>query len=198
MTAIADKPESAGESRGFRPASTSGWVSWLTTTDHKKIGIMYFFATTVFFVVGGLEALAVRVQLAGPDGQLLTADQFNQIFTMHGVTMIFFVLMPMGVGIFGNYLIPLMIGARDVAFPRLNAMSFWIFLAAGIFIYSSTLVSGLPDGGWTGYATLHQVGPDPAGHSELGAVIHQQRMLFYSIGLQIAGLSSIATSVNFI
>src|SRR5690625_4390744 len=132
MTPIADKPESAGESRGLRPASTSGWVSCLTTTDHKKIGIMYFFATTVFFVVGGLEALAVRVQLAGPDGQLLTADQFNQIFTMHGVTMIFFVMMPMGVGIFGNYLIPLMIGARDVAFPRLNAMAFWIVLAAGL------------------------------------------------------------------
>ncbi len=106
--------------------------------DHKKIGIMYGVAAFVFFIIGGLEALLIRAQLAQPDGTLLNADQYNQIFTMHGITMIFLFVMPMSAAFF-NYMIPLMIGARDVAFPRLNAYSFWVFLLGGLFLYSSSV-----------------------------------------------------------
>src|SRR5690606_3524254 len=101
----------------------------------------------VFFVIGGIEALLIRTQLIRPDGNLLSGDAFNQVFTMHGVTMIFLVAMPLGAA-FSNYLIPLQIGARDVAFPRMNALSFWIFLAGGIFINTSWLLGGGADGGW--------------------------------------------------
>jgi cytochrome c oxidase subunit 1 len=109
-----------------RPTAITGAFSWFTTVDHKKIGIMYGVAAFVFFIVGGLEALLIRTQLYRPDGTLLNADQYNQVFTMHGITMIFLFVMPMSSALF-NYLIPLMIGARDVAFPRLNAYSFWVF-----------------------------------------------------------------------
>ncbi|MGI8874837.1 MAG: cytochrome c oxidase subunit I [Egibacteraceae bacterium] len=200
MTAIADKPSSQQPSRGrfSRPTATTGWASWLTTTDHKKIGILYFFATFFFFLVGGLEALVIRSQLAGPAGSLVTSNQYSQIFTMHGLTMIFFVVMPMGTGVFGNYLMPIMIGARDVAFPRLNALSFWVFVAGGVFLYSSALLGGTPDGSWVNYASLQGVGPDPENLSLLGDAIHSRRMLFYSLGLQIAGIASLATAVNFV
>src|SRR5690606_4382971 len=110
----------APASRGLfaRPTATHGWKSWLTTVDHKKIGIMYIFTSLVFFVAGGIEALLIRAQLARPEQTLLSADAYNQVFTMHGITMIFMVVMPLGVGLM-NYFVPLMIGARDVAFPRL-------------------------------------------------------------------------------
>src|SRR5438552_1126677 len=115
-------------SRGIlrRPTATTGFWSWFTTVDHKKIGLMYAGTAFFFFIVGGLEALLIRAQLAQPNGHVVTAAQYNQIFTMHGLTMIFLFVMPMSAGFF-NYLIPLMIGARDVAFPRLNAFSFWVF-----------------------------------------------------------------------
>ena len=116
-----------------RPTAKSGWRSWVTTVDHKKIGIMYGAAGLVFFLVGGIEALLIRIQLARPDGSLLSADTYNQIYTMHGVTMIFLVAMPLGAA-FSNYFIPLQVGARDVAFPRLNAFSFWCFLVGGLFL----------------------------------------------------------------
>ncbi len=116
-----------------RPTAITGWGSWFTTVDHKKIGIMYFVTAFFFFLVGGIEALLIRVQLMRPEMDLLTADQYNQIFTMHGLTMIFFAVMPLGAAFF-NYLLPLQVGARDVAFPRLNALSYWVFLAAGLFI----------------------------------------------------------------
>src|SRR3954467_1981073 len=103
-----------------RPADTQGWRSWVTTVDHKKIGIMYGAAALFFFLIGGIEALLIRIQLAAPEGKLLSADLYNQVFTMHGTTMIFLVVMPIGAA-FMNYLIPLQVGARDVAFPRLNA-----------------------------------------------------------------------------
>src|SRR6478735_2194774 len=111
---------------GERP----GLWGWLTTTDHKRIGLLYFFTTIVFFVAGGVEALLMRTQLLAPNGKVLGPDAYDQVFTMHGVTMIFFFVIPMTTGAFGNYLLPLMIGARDLAFPRLNAFSFWIFLAS--------------------------------------------------------------------
>ncbi len=202
MTAIAESPSTpATRRRGVfpRPTEITGWKSWLTTVDHKKIGIMYGIGALIFFVIGGLEALLIRAQLAGPEGDVLSADAYNQIFTMHGLTMVFFVVMPLGAG-FINYLLPLQIGARDVAFPRINAVSLWIWVAAGLFIYSSVLFDGLPNSSWVAYAPQSVVGPDPSGYT-LGAdaaAIHQSRMLFYSLGLQIAGIASLASAVNFI
>jgi cytochrome c oxidase subunit 1 len=198
MTAVAERPETGRRGLFARPTATTGWKSWLTTIDHKKIAILYFVTAFFFFLVGGLEALLIRAQLASPGAAFLTADQYNQVFTMHGLTMIFFVVMPIGAGVFGNYLIPLMIGARDVAFPRLNALSYWIFLAAGIFMYSSIFISGMPDSAWVNYQPIGgTVGPDPLNISGIGGM-HETRMLFYSLGLQIAGIASLATAVNFI
>ncbi|HZA00307.1 MAG TPA: cytochrome c oxidase subunit I, partial [Acidimicrobiales bacterium] len=170
-----------------RPSETSGLVGWLTTVDHKRIGMLYGVTAFVFLLIGGIEALLIRMALARPttaDAALLDADTYNQIFTMHGVTMVFFVVMPLGAAFF-NYLIPLMIGARDVAFPRLNAFSYWVFLLGGLFVYSGFLLGGAPDGGWFGYAPLSSLSEGPG-------------MTFYSIGLQIAGLASLVASINFI
>src|SRR5437899_10209576 len=108
-----------------------GVLGWLTTTDHKRIGLLYFFTSLAFFGAGGVEALLLRTQLIGPNQQLLTPEVYDQIFTMHGITMIFLFVIPMTTGAFGNYLIPLMIGARDMAFSRLNAISYWIYLGSG-------------------------------------------------------------------
>jgi cytochrome c oxidase subunit 1 len=174
---------------------TTGWKSWLTTVDHKKIGVMYFVSSFIFLLIGGLEALTIRTQLATPEGALVSADVYNQLFTMHGLTMIFFGVMPMSAAFF-NYLMPLQIGARDVAFPRINALSFWVFLAAGVFLFSAAFFGGYPDGAWTGYAPLNIVGPDP-GNLNYVTDPHSSRMLFYSLGLQIAGIASLASAVNF-
>jgi cytochrome c oxidase subunit I len=167
-----------------RPSATHGLASWLTTVDHKRIGILYGVTAFLFLLIGGIEALLIRIQLAVPENTFLTFDEYNQIFTMHGVTMIFLVVMPLGAAFF-NYLIPLQIGARDVAFPRLNAFSYWTFLLGGLFLYSSFFLGGSPDGGWFGYANLSTELP---GHG----------MDFYAIGLQIVGLSSLVAAVNFI
>src|SRR5689334_14473581 len=139
-----------------RPKSTTGFWSWFTTVDHKKIGILYIGTALVFFVVAGVEALLIRLQLAGPNGTLLTAAQYNTMFTMHGTTMVFLMGMPMAVG-FANYLVPLQIGARDVAFPRLNMFGYWVVLMGGIFIYSGFFLGGAPNGGWFGYAPLNSL-----------------------------------------
>ncbi|HWB73058.1 MAG TPA: cytochrome c oxidase subunit I [Egibacteraceae bacterium] len=201
MTAVADKPAAAsGLLR--RPRATTGFWSWFTTIDHKKIGVLYFCTAFVFFLIGGIEALFIRLQLAGPDGQVVSAEVYNQIFTMHGLTMIFLALMPLSASFF-NFLIPLQIGARDVAFPRLNAFSYWVFLAGGLFIYSSVFLGGMPDGGWFNYAPLSVQGPDPGGQMAAGEVAaaqatHVSRMVFYSLGLQILGIASLASAVNFI
>ncbi|MCB0975853.1 MAG: cbb3-type cytochrome c oxidase subunit I, partial [Acidimicrobiales bacterium] len=119
-----------------RSQETKGWRSWVTTVDHKRIGIMYGVASLFFFLIGGSEAFLIRLQLARPNGKLLSADLYNQLFTMHGTTMIFLVVMPIGASLM-NYLVPLQIGARDVAFPRMNALSFWVYLAGGIVLNSS-------------------------------------------------------------
>ena len=136
---------------------------WIVTTDHKKIGLMYIAASLMFFLIGGIEILLIRIQLARPESTFLSPDQFNQLFTLHGTTMIFFVAMPILFG-FGNYLVPLMIGARDMAFPRLNAFSFWIFLFGALLLYYSLLGgkglyggSGIPDQGWFAYAPLTSI-----------------------------------------
>jgi cytochrome c oxidase subunit I len=166
-----------------RPTAETGWSSWLTTTDHKKIGIMYFFTTLVFFFLGGVESGVIRTQLAQAEQSFVSAELYNQAFTMHGITMVFLVVMPMSAAFF-NYLIPLMIGARDVAFPRLNAFSYWVYLFGGIFLYSSFLLGGAPNGSWVGYAPL-----------STDAV---SNMAFYAVGLQLLGVSSLAAAVNFI
>jgi len=178
-----------------RPTATSGWRSWLTTVDHKRIGVLYGSTAFVFFLVGGVEALLLRVQLARPESTLVGADVYDQLFTMHGLTMIFLVVMPLATALF-NYLLPLQIGARDVAFPRLNAFTYWTFLVGGLFLYSSVAFGGMPNGGWFGYAPLSIVGGDESGFTL--AQTAANRMVFYSLGLQILGIASVAGSVNLI
>src|SRR3954453_19674385 len=115
------------QAAGVVPAEEpGGWCSWLTTVDHKKIGIMYLVVSFFFFIIGGVEALLMRIQLGAPNNTFLSPEAYNQIFTMHGTTMIFLAIMPLS-AMFFNYMIPLLIGARDVAFPRLNAFSYWVF-----------------------------------------------------------------------
>ncbi|MDQ3353799.1 MAG: cbb3-type cytochrome c oxidase subunit I, partial [Actinomycetota bacterium] len=169
-----------------RPSSSEGWRSWLTTVDHKKIGILYGATAMTFFAIGGLEALLIRAQLAQPNGQVVSPEVYNQLFTMHGTTMVFLVIMPMLAG-FSNYLIPLMIGARDVAFPRLNALSYWIFLAGGLFLYSSFFLGGAPDNGWFNYAPNSGVAYSPGNGID-----------FWVLGLQITGVASLLGAVNLI
>ena len=166
--------------------SNTGLWSWLTTVDHKRIGALYLVTSLIFFVIGGLEAFLIRAQLAVPNGQVLSADMYNQLFTMHGTTMVFLAIMPLSAAFF-NFLIPLQIGARDVAFPRLNAFSYWIYLLGGIFITVPIFFSVAPDGGWFGYAPLSTKQFSP-----------QINMDFWVLGLQILGISSLAAAFNFI
>jgi cytochrome c oxidase subunit 1 len=169
-----------------RPTQPQGAWSWITTIDHKRIGILYGFTSFFFFLAGGIEALLIRVQLAQPRGTLLSADAYNQVFTMHGTTMIFLVVMPLSAAFF-NFVMPIQIGARDVAFPRLNAFSYWTFLFGGLFMYSSFLLGGAPDGGWFGY--VPNTGPTfSPGHN----------IDFWVLGLQILGIASTVGAVNFI
>src|SRR3954468_870626 len=164
----------------------SGLWSWLTTVDHKRIGTLYLYSSLAFFLIGGIEAGIIRAQLAGPNKHLVSAEFYNQLFTMHGTTMIFLAVMPLSAAFF-NYLIPLQIGARDVAFPRLNAFSYWVWLLGALFMNSSWLLNAAPNGGWFGYAplTTNQFSP--------GLNID-----FWVIGLQILGVSSLAAAFNFI
>jgi cytochrome c oxidase subunit I len=166
-----------------RPSADHGLWSWVTTTDHKRIGIMYFFTVLVYFFLGGVEASLIRTQLAQAELSVMTPEIYNQVFTMHGITMVFLVVMPLAAAFF-NYMIPLMIGARDVAFPRLNAFSYWAFAVGGVFLYSSFFLGGAPNGSWVGYAPL-----------STNAV---SNMTFYAVGLQILGISSLAAAINFI
>ncbi|MEX0762541.1 MAG: cytochrome c oxidase subunit I [Dehalococcoidia bacterium] len=167
-----------------RPKSHSGIWSWIGTVDHKRIGTMYGITAFFWFIVGGLEALLIRTQLSRAESDLVSPELFNQLFTMHGTTMIFLVVMPMASAFF-NWLVPLQIGARDVAFPRLNAFSYWVFLFGGILINTSWLFGLAPDGGWFGYAPLSQ--------AEFSA-----GMTFWSVGLNVLGIASIAAALNFV
>src|SRR5689334_17859257 len=167
-----------------RPTMTTGWKSWLFTVDHKKIGIMYGVAALVFFLVGGVEALLIRLQLARPNGTILSAGTYNELFTMHGTTMIFLFVMPMAAA-FGNYLVPLQIGARDVAFPRLNAFGLWTFLMGGLFLYLSPFLGGSPDCGWFYYSP------------NSGPVFSPTHGVdFWLLALQITGIASLTSAVN--
>src|SRR6185312_9639162 len=136
-------------------------ASWVTTVDHKRIGLLYIVTSLAFFGAGGILALLMRAQLATPNEHFITRDSYDELFTMHGTTMIFLVIVPILAG-FGNYLVPLMIGARDMAFPRLNALSYWLFVLGGIVLYLSFYAGGgAARAGWTSYAplaTLHSPG----------------------------------------
>jgi cytochrome c oxidase subunit I len=170
-----------------RPPSRRAVIwDWMTTVDHKKIGIMYGVTALFFFMVGGLQAVLIRIQLAQPEMRFLSADVYNQIFTMHGTTMVFLVGMPIAVAMF-NYFVPLQIGARDVAFPRLNALSYWIFLLSAIFLNASFLFGQAPNGGWFGYAPLTSTQYSPGLNID-----------FWVLGLQALGTASIMGGVNFI
>ena len=169
-----------------RTSQPSGLWSWITTVDHKRLGVMYLVTAVVFFLIGGLEALLIRSQLATPDGRILNPELYNQIFTMHGTTMVFLAVMPLNSG-FGNYIVPLMIGARDMAFPRLNAFGYWLYLFGGILLYSSFLLGDAPNAGWFGYAPLTERAFNPT----LGVD-------FWVLSLQLLGISSLAGALNFI
>ena len=165
-------------------AEPGGFVAALKTVDHKRIGIRYLVTASIFFALGGVEALVMRVQLAGPNQSLISPEQYDQLFSMHGITMIFLFVTPMLSG-FGNYLVPLQIGARDMAFPRLNALSYWVFLAAGLFIYSSLPLGVAPDDGWFSYAPLSTLSPG-------------SNLDFYGLGLIMLAISTTAGAINFI
>jgi cytochrome c oxidase subunit 1 len=162
----------------------TGWRSWVTTTDHKKIGIMYLVTTFVFFILGGIEALLIRLQLGTPENTLLSPQTYNQLFTMHGTTMIFLFVVPIMAG-FGNYFVPLMIGARDMAFPKLNAISYWLLLAGGLVFYASIFFTP-PEAGWTSYVPLSSKAFSANGGIDAWIFL-----------VHLTGLSSLVGSVNF-
>ncbi|MDE3113076.1 MAG: cytochrome c oxidase subunit I [Chloroflexota bacterium] len=163
----------------------TGLLEWITTVDHKKIGILYLGTTFMFFLFGGLLALGIRTQLATPDGKFLTAPEYNAAFTMHGTTMIFLAVVPIFTG-FANYIVPLQLGARDMAFPRLNALSYWLLLAGGIVVYSA-FIFGPPAAGWTSYVPLSTAQYSP----QLGQDL-------WILGLTVLGFSSIFGALNLI
>ena len=169
-----------------RPVAATGWKSWVFTVDHKKIGIMYGVVALFFFLVGGCEALLIRLQLAAPDNTVLDAGLYNEMFTMHATTMVFLFVMPMAAA-FANYLIPLQIGARDVAFPRINALGFWLFLFGGIFLNTSWFLGGAADGGWFMYAPNSSALFSPSHGVD-----------FWVLGLQIIGIASLLGAINLI
>jgi cytochrome c oxidase subunit 1 len=167
-----------------KPRQTKQWLDWVLTTDHKKIGIMYLVLTFVFFLLGGVEALLMRSQLAVPNNTLISGEHYNELLTMHGTTMIFLFVVPVMAG-FGNYFIPLMIGARDMAFPRLNALSFWLLLTGGIVFYAS-LFWHPPEAGWWSYPPLSSIQYSPSGG--------QDAWIFL---IHLTGISSLVGAINF-
>jgi cytochrome c oxidase subunit I len=171
-----------------RPTASKGLSSWLTTVDHKRIGILYGLSALFFLIIGGIEALIIRLQLAFPNGNVISAETYNSMFTMHGTTMIFLAVMPLSAAFF-NYMVPLMIGARDVAFPRLNSFSFWTFFVGALLLSSSWFMPGAnaPDIGWFGYANLTSKAYSPGIGTD-----------FWILSLQILGVASVAAALNFI
>ncbi|WP_050900638.1 cytochrome c oxidase subunit I [Paenibacillus elgii] len=163
-------------------------MDWLTTVDHKKIGILYLIAGGIFFLMGGIEAILIRIQLLYPDQKIFFGDTFNQLTTMHGTTMIFLAAMPV-IFCFMNAIVPLQIGARDVAFPFVNALGFWLFFFGGLLLNTSWFLGGAPAAGWTAYPPLAGI-VDPTGVFK--------GVDFYVLGLQIAGLGTLIGGINFL
>ena len=169
-----------------RPVHPVGVWGWMTTIDHKKIGILYGITAFINFLIGGVEAIIMRAQLSGSNADIVSPEVYNQLFTMHGTTMIFLAIMPLGAAFF-NYLIPLQIGARDVAFPRLNAFSYWVFLAGTLMLHLSWFLGESPNAGWFAYAPLTSTAFNP-GHG----------VDFWVVSLQVLGIASLAAAFNFI
>jgi cytochrome c oxidase subunit 1 len=161
-------------------------MDWLTTVDHKKIGILYLLAGGLFFLIGGIEAILIRIQLMQPKLDFVSAETFNELITMHGTTMIFLAVMPIIFALM-NAIIPLQIGARDVAFPFLNALGFWTFFFGGVLLNLSWVIGGAPDAGWTSYMPLAS-----------NTYSNTHGVDFYSIGLQIAGIGTLLGGINFL
>ena len=172
--------------RIFSRPSAKGIWGWIGTVDHKRIGTLYGITSFIWFLIAGIEALIIRVQLSHAEAEFISPDFYNQLFTMHGTSMVFLVIMPLSAAFF-NWLIPLQIGARDVAFPRLNALSYWIFLFGGLLMNFSWLIGQAPDGGWFGYA------PNSSATFSPGS-----GMTFWIVGLNILGIASIAAGLNFV
>ena len=164
----------------------SAWLEWVSTVDHKRIGLMYLATTLVFFCIGGIEALLMRIQLAWPGNTFLSPDMYDQIFTMHGTTMVFLVVVPLLLGL-ANYLTPLMIGARDMALPRLNAFSYWVFLFGGILLYLSFVAGHAPAAGWFSYTPLSETGYSS-----------RHGMDYWALALLGIGVGTISTAINLI
>ena len=186
--AISRRPTRPARNTGLlqRPTWTTGALSWLTTIDHKRLGILYLLSGFFFLGVGTIESTLIRLQLVAPNMKLLSPDLYNQMFTAHGVTMVFLAIMPMGIG-FANYLIPLQIGARDLAFPRLNALGYWIYLFGGLMFLSSWLLGGAPDVGWFAYSPLTSLSNNPGTGTD-----------FYMVALFIGGIGTLITAMNII
>lgn len=163
----------------------SSLYDWITTVDHKKIGILYFLAGVFFLLVGGIEAILIRIQLMYPEFNFMPAQTFNEMITMHGTTMIFLAAMPILLG-FMNAIIPLQIGARDVAFPFVNALGFWTFFFGGLMVNLSWFIGGAPDAGWTAYTPLSTYEFSSKGND------------YYAVGLQIAGIGTMLGGINFL
>ena len=166
--------------------SGDGLLQWISTVDHKLIGIMYLWTSLIFFVVGFIEAMLMRIQLMSPENTVLSPQAYNQIFTMHGTTMIFLVLTPLLIG-FATYLLPLMIGANEMAYPRLNAFSFWIFLFGGLLLYFSFFAGGAPNVGWFNYAPLSE-----KFYSSSPGVN------YWALSILLMGIGTIGAALNFI
>jgi cytochrome c oxidase subunit I len=164
----------------------TGALSWISTVDHKRIGVLYLWTALVFFAIGGSEALLIRLQLARPTSNVVGPEAFNQLFTMHGTTMIFLVVMPTLVG-FANYLVPLMIGARDMAFPRLNALSYWLFPFGGLLLHVSLVSGGAPSAGWFSYAPLSETPYSSTAGTD-----------FWVLALLVLGIGSVGGAINII
>ncbi len=179
-------PESADRTLTLLWEDSPGLKGWLGTVDHKKIGIRYIITAFIFLAIGGIEALTMRLQLARPDNALLSPEQYNQLFSMHGVTMIFLYALPILSG-FSNYLWPLLLGSRDMAFPRLNALSFWLYVAAGIFLYVSFPIGAAPNNGWFNYVPNGAAEFDPGPNIDV-----------YCLGMIFLGISTVVGSANFV
>lgn len=179
-------PEPASALPGIGVSSDQGLLQWISSVDHKMIGIMYLLIALIFFLMGGAEALLMRIQLAQPVNHFLTPEAYDQIFTMHGTTMIFLVAMPAVLG-FAVYFTPLMIGANEMAFPRMNSFSLWITFFGGLLLYFSFLAGGGPDAGWFNYAPLNE-----KNYSSSNGID------YYAMGLLLTGIGSVTTSINLI
>jgi cytochrome c oxidase subunit I len=186
IIAHADDDSSSSKALWQSWEGRAGIGGWLSTVDHKEIGKRYIITSFIFLIIGGLEALTMRLQLARPNQTLLTPEQYSQLFTMHGVTMIFLYALPVLSG-FSNYLWPLLLGSRDMAFPRLNALSYWVFLFAGIFLYSSFMVGKGPDDGWFNYVPYASLAYNPGPNIDV-----------YALGMVLLGISTTVGSINFI